>query len=350
MEKDIAFQKISASPASARPSGVFQGTPDAPAQAPAAEPLIRTMKGDIAEAIKRQNESYVSIALAEEKKKKAEAGATVAAKEAPLAATAVPKRRARVFIILVALLIAAVIGLSLKFLAPWIGTVQMPELSLPSFGGYAELATSTVSLPAPVLLLAPSLISAQSEKRFNLSQETPEDIGTATAEEIALNLPLGAVKNFHFTEEGLGADGETESRAVGIGQLLSFAGMEVPDVLARALERDFMAGIFSASDGMAPFLILKVSSSDGGLAGMLLWEKELIRFFGAFFGWKPESAGALDRAMFRDTVILGRDARAVAAADGHGIAYAFADAHTIVIAGSQGALAELLPKAAAGAR
>lgn len=351
MEKDTTFQRTSPSSASPRQPGVFQGTPDAPALAPVEEPFIRTMKGDIAEAIKRQNESYVSIALAEEQKRKAEATtASAATKEAPPADTAIPKRRGRALVVIGVFLLIVVVGLSLKFLAPGIGMVQIPELSFPNFGGYTELATSTTPVSTPEVPLAPSLIPAQSEKRFNLSQETPESVGAAIAGEIALGLPLGTVKNFYLTEDGSGTDGEMGSRAVGIGQLLSFAGATVSDVLARTLEHDFMAGIFSASDGPVPFLILNVSSYEGGLAGMLLWEKELTRFFDVFFGGETESAGALERATWRDAVILDRDARMSERTDGQAIAYAFAEARTIVIAGSQSALRELLPKVAGDMR
>lgn len=342
-----------------RTPGVFQGSPEVSTRTPAAS-SVRTMKSDISEAIKKQNETYVSIALAEERKRKAEleAQAVVAVQKTPVE-TAVPRRRGRIFIVLGVFFVVVAGGLAINFFAPLARKITIPAISLPSFGGYNELSTTTLpteQVAAPVIL-APSLIPAQSEKQFNISQETPELIFAKIAVEYASGVESGSIKNLYFNEEvaretggGAGPAGATTAVAVSAGGFLALTGVRIPDVFARVLESDFMAGILGEATRSTPFFILNVSSREGGLAGMLAWEKDLPRFFDTVFGTKIIGGTPGGRLIFRDTIILGRDVRTLETASGQNIVYAFADTDTIVIAGSSGALNELLTKMGATGR
>ena len=91
-----------------------------------------------------------------------------------------------------------------------------------------------------------------------------------------------------------------------------------------------------------PFLVLKVSSYETGLAGMLAWERSMPRLFDAIFGTSVATSVS-NRTKTRDAVILGRDARVLEIAPNIGISYVFANPQTIIIAESRTALEFLVP-------
>lgn len=321
--------------------GVYQGAPGTIQRAeniePSAPRIIRTMKSDADEAIKRQNETAVSIAIAEEKKR----AEVVASKQAQnKAVSSAPKPVGRALVVVVILLICTALGLAYVFVSPKLGAIKLPKISIPSFGKPAG-TTSSVSITPATASLAYSLIPAQSEKRFDINKQTPAQIFSA--------IPLEqeypeSIKNLYFTETA----GAT-STEISANRFLTFAKLQAPEILTRSLEKQFMAGIFEESmqtnpNGRAtPFLILKVSSYETGLAGMLEWEASLPRGFDTIFGTKVANPA---NTKFRDVVILGKDARILEGAGGNTIAYTFANKNTIVLAGSRTALEKLLPLAA----
>ena len=121
MEPTIPTQK--------REPGVYQGTPQSPLGKSEELPsprLIRTMKIDVAEAIKKQNETFVSIALAEEKKQLQKRGEALSA-QANVAPNA-PKPRGRMVIIVIFLLIIIALGLAYVFVLPRFKTAQTSKV------------------------------------------------------------------------------------------------------------------------------------------------------------------------------------------------------------------------------
>lgn len=321
--------------------GVFQGTP-ASAQkpkddTPSAPRIMRTMKSDETDAIKRQNETSVSIAIAEEKKK-AQKQAEVAQSTKEKTAPPAPERIGRVFIVVGLVFVSIIVVLAYIFILPKFKNITTPTIPAPVF---SKTASST-SLPATPKIepLAPSIILAQHEKRFNISKEMPTQIFTAITKERRQGNSAGSIKNFYFTE-----DVGSNSTVIPANRLLSFANISAPEILTRSLEKSFMAGFFGEADGGAtPFLMLKVSSYDTGLAGMLEWEANLPRSFDTIFGTSVNN-GVLSKTKFRDIMVLGKDARIIDTALGDTIAYAFANQNIIVIAGSKSALEALLPLA-----
>ncbi|MDO8604092.1 MAG: hypothetical protein Q7K40_01665 [bacterium] len=313
--------------------GVYQGTPEQFDQKKDAGPrLFRTMKMDVADAVKNQNETAVSIAIAEEKKK-----AVARAKEAeqkPTVASAppAPKPIGRIIVVIIVLLVIALTGLASVYLLPKIKQINLPTISFPSFSK-AEKESAVVIPIVPTLL--PALIPVQYEKRFDMSMESREGILSGVAGALTEELPLGAMKNIYFSEKA--------GSAISSSRFFSFFGVQTPDILNRSLEKPFMVGLVGDTTGKpAPFLILKVSSYEAGLAGMLEWEAGLPAFFSTVFGSNITQT-ATPTAKFRDIVILEKDARLFTPAFGEPIAYAFANPNTIVIAGSRTALETLLP-------
>jgi len=108
-----------------------------------------------------------------------------------------------------------------------------------------------------------------------------------------------------------------------------------------------MAGFWGEqNDSSVPFVILKVSSNETGIAGMLDWEAALPHFFETIFSFNANIVN--DKRLpvrFRDEVVRGRDARILSNSSSNTIAYAFVNSNTIVIAGSRSALESIIPLA-----
>jgi hypothetical protein len=314
--------------------GVFQGTPKDPSLNSAGGPrLIRTMKSDMSDAIKNQNETLVSIALAEEKKQavaRAQASSPVT-QEQKLAPAPKPRGRATVIIFIVMTLV--ILGLAYNFLLPKLPVFTLPKISLPSFQNFWATNTESASSTTPVRDLAPldpSLIPAQFEKRFIINRESSDSSAP------------GKIKNLYFAEETKSSGGLLQTVGISANRLFIFAGISAPDTLTHSIESPFMAGLLSEGGASVPFLVLTVSSRDAGLAGMLEWERAIPRVLDTIFG-TSFATDFSNKTKVRDVVILGRDTRVFDISPTTNIAYTFANPHTIILSGSLSALQTLLP-------
>ena len=331
-------------PPSQRPQGAPESTLATPAPSRAALPnIIRTMKSDAAEAAKTQNETLVSMALAEEKKKSAQRAEMAAREKSETPAVKpAPKPIGRIVIILGLVALIGGAGFAIKLALLKLRTINLPSVSLPTFGAPGAQTPTTVT-PTQKTPLAPSIIPARSEKRFIVNKETPERIFSLIAAEYTAGVTPGSIRNMYFTEETTATGGETTTASISANRLLLLADTTAPAILTRSLENPFMAGLYGEEGSQAtPFFIFKFSGYDTGLAGMLAWEKELPRFFDTLFGTKF-LAGPSTSIKFRDAVVSGYDARIIEGLPAGSIVYTFANPTTVVIAGSRSALAALVP-------
>lgn len=319
--------------------GVFSGDPNSTPEKgdQPTKRQIRTMKLDAMEAIKKQNETVVSIAIAEQKKAERLREESSLSAKALLEKNPHLKRRGRFMVIIILLFIILLLGilyfLLLKFNLPQLPNINIP---IPSFERSVDTTgkpESTVDIP-----LATSIIKAQSEKRFNISRESIASVIEAIREEKKQGIQIGTIKNLYFTESS--KEGTLEISA---NRLFIFLGNRAPETLSSILERPFMAGFFGEPDGATtPFLILKVSDRNTGIAGMLEWEAGLPRFFDSLFGTNIENGGALG---FKDIVVLGKDTRSIDTNGVLSITYTFVNNETILITGSRSSMESLLPLA-----
>lgn len=319
------------------------------ASVPFAQPM-RTMKSDMARAIEEKNESLVSIALAEERKKalQLEAQRALEKEKASVqdASPVAPRPRGRLFLVVILVVLfcaVGALGVVLLRVLPSL-KIQLPDITLPSFGG--PDTSSTTTNPSPVkspAILMPSLIPAHAEKKIDITGKSPEYIFAEIVDEYTFGVEKGMIKNIYFTEEVKGEEGNMVAQTISAERFLELSDFRVPEMLTRALDDDFMVGFLGEEKRTTPFLVLKVSSHDGGLAGVLLWEKKLPYFFDTVFG-ETVSATSSSQIVFRDVVIGGRDVRTGEMGGMKGISYAFVDANTVIIAGSKSALEELLAK------
>lgn len=320
--------------------GVFQGRPDVPESEKVTPPrLIRTMQLDMADAVKNQNETVVSIAIAEEKKKAVARAESSTIKTGDEKIPPAPKPHGRIIIVIVVLLMISALGLAYVFVLPKFGGIKLPDISIPSFPSFSsgDAIEPTATTTEPIVSLAPSLIPAQTEKRFNITDKTREQILDEVSDELMEGATAGSIKNIHF-EELVG----TEPTTISANRLFVFADIFAPEILNRSLEKPFMIGFWGEENwGATPFIILKVSGYDTGFAGMLDWEKDLPRAFDSLFGTNI-NAELKSKIKFQDIVVLEKDARVVETPSGDTIAYVFANENTIVIAGSQKALVAIV--------
>ena len=243
----------------------------------------------------------------------------------------VPKRIGRIVVVGALALITLLSALTYMFILPKLGDIKIPSISIPSFKKPIE---TTITPAIPILPIAQSIIPAQSEKRFNLSTETFVQMVDTIIAEMGQETAVGSIKNLYFFEEGVSSD------PVSVIRLLNFAGIYPPEILARSLDEQFMAGFFGESNGGAtPFMILKVSGYDTGFAGMLEWEPDLPRFFDTIFGTKITDNPS---TKFSDITIAEKNARILDIAGNGTLAYVFANENTIIIAGSQKTLEAII--------
>lgn len=319
--------------------GIYRGTPESPDQKkPSSQRVIRTMQNDAEEAIKTQNETAVSIALAEEKKRGALQAKLIAEGQTQNAPSgSAPKRVGRMFVVFILTLIIIAMAIAFIFVLPKIKNITLPTTA-PAVDEPAKTITPIQETPKAEPL-APSIIPAQSEKRFNIANETPEKIFAEISNERKHGISASAIKNFYIYE-----DGGTGANVVSVNRFISFANIPVPEIFVRSLEKQFMVGFFGESNGgTAPFIILKVSDYEIGLAGILEWEKDLPHFFDTVFG--TNIINGITTTKFSDIVVGGNDARYLNVVFGNTVAYAFVNKNTLVISSSLTSLKELLPLA-----
>ena len=164
-----------------------------------------------------------------------------------------------------------------------------------------------------------------------------DQISDAIFSEMKMGLASGSIKNLYLTE------GESAPVSISANRLFIFTEIALPEILFRSLEKEFMMGVFGEWNwGATPFLILKVSSYETGLAGMLEWESSLLLSYNTVFGINIANNATLN-TKFSDIVVGGKDARLIEKPFGQTVAYSFAKPNTIVIAGSATALEAILP-------
>lgn len=297
---------------------------------------LRTMKDDVAEAIRRQHETKVSIAIAEEKKRVERIAAETA--QAPKKSI-VPQKKpfSRIMVVIIAIIIVAGITLAAFLIWPSLRSTLRSLSKITIFPSSDNTAQKT-PLVRPKKL-SPAMIPVQDEHVFSVDRNTVAEISKIGLAERLKEAPEGVIKNVIFENTGSATAGLHIN--VPAGQFLSFAKTPASDLLLRTLEPIFMAGLFSEQATSTPFFIIKVSDKDIGIAGMLDMETKLPMLFNNIFASTPFLTANPTRAKFRSTVIDNKDVR-IAEFQGESVMYVFANPTTIIITQSKPALKKLL--------
>src|SRR3989344_1639969 len=197
---------------------------------PAETPLkqIRTFQGDVAEAIGKQQESLVSIQLAEHLK-----GSSV---DSSIFTSEDSKKRKEFFLLLLGGLVLFVLGAT----GVWYTYNEFIR----------KTATPTTTLPAN------RFISVNAEINLNLA-DVSREIFINTFSDAIESAPPGEIRQVVFKKT--------------TGEFLDTLESRAPASLVRAFDPLFMLGTL----GKSTFLIIKLASFENAFAGMLLWEKSL---------------------------------------------------------------------------
>ncbi len=312
--------------------------------------IIRTMKGDSAQAIKEHGETLVSISLAEEKIKsnvRIQEKISSPAPIAPIVPTpsagtitpVAPKPIGRIVVIVGLIFFVIAIVFAVVFLTPIVRKTSLSSSIFDSSSAKKAVTPTQKGVQSPSL----SIIPAQFERRFITNKETPASIFKLISVERTAGGAPDTIKNLYFVEEAPSTDGKSQTTAIYASRLLVLAGTQIPDILMRSLEKPFMTGLLGETGNVAtPFIVLKVSGYDTGFAGMLEWERDLPSFFDAVFGTKTTGEFP-SLGKFYDITVSGRDARTLGGILEQSITYTFVNPNTIVIAGSRTALEKLIP-------
>jgi hypothetical protein len=297
---------------------------------------LRTYQGDVAEIIKSQNASVLSVTLAEKKKKEVKQKAVKERKEEVVS----PPEKRKNFLTILSSIIFLLIG----------GGLLLFFLTIQDKSGAVFEETPSVTR---------SIIAFNEKKDFNFAGAERESVlGIVKNERESWNGARGNILFINLTgEDGLGS--------VGVENFLSTLRISGPGQLLRALDETFMLGIYRGSSNL-PFLLLTVSSFENAFDGMLKWEATLYNDLGALL-YSPSIPPSLEsqetptneidatplsdfsdkvRSEYEDITIKNKDARVLRNERGDTVLlYSFLSKQIILIAGSEEVFTEFISRA-----
>ncbi|MDE2188138.1 MAG: hypothetical protein KGJ35_00210 [Patescibacteria group bacterium] len=292
------------------------------------EKALRTLEGDIQEAIQKKNASAASMVLSEKRVKSNVPAETNTESQGS---------RKKIFI-----------------------TIMSIALVLMGLGGaYVLYLYSPLSVRVPTVpqqTAVPSIFGANEQKTLDFSglnrggvqtavKNVLSKVGTNTAGSILQIIPV-------TTDNGSTANGKPVATIVPITDFLTMTGMSVPDILFRSLDTNWMLGVYNDNGTAAPFIVLSDNFFQNAYAGMISWEKGMPDNLSLIFPSveQPVISGTSTVAQYfdiqgtwKDGVISNKDIRLFTRQDGNElIMYSFVDPGIIVITTDSHALSEII--------
>lgn len=255
---------------------------------------IRTFQGDVAEALKKQRESLVSIQQTEHLRRK-----SVQTADGKTLQDSNQKKFFWLFLGSLVLLVLGVIGY-------WYAYNE--------FG--RRIVTPIATSPAN------RFVSVNTEVNLNLattSRETFIKTLTDATEDVA----AGEIRHVVPTKKGAGG----ATYLLTTDEFLERLGARAPGSLVRAFDPLFMFGAIGNSD----FLIIKLVSFENAFAGMLAWEKTLAQDIGPLFANAKLLGELPTESVFTDITDRNKDARLLAIGEQPILLYSFFDNNMLII-------------------
>ena len=277
---------------------------------------LRTYEGDVAEAIRRENESIASIATAESIKRNMEESGVLSMN----ARSAQGSGRSQKVLLFFSLLFV-------------VGGVAS--------AGY--LYYQSQSLKEEITIVAnitPSLITPQSKTDIRFTPDLNETTIFEQYQKKLRQLPESGLEEIVITKI-VRANGLTEeSRRLTAKEFFALNRTPVPEIILRSLDDRFMIG---GIDG-TPFIVLKTKLYENILSGMRRWEELAIDDLGPLLNL-PENEVGRNQAFFEDAVFKNRDLRVLKDSGGTPLlAYHFFDKETLLISQNEEAIGVLIEK------
>lgn len=230
---------------------------------PSAIKNLRTYQGDVAEAIKNQNASVLTIALAEKKRQDNPVKqSAIEAKEPKLQVKAPKKpinpelKRNIVLSIVSIILIVSGVGAIYGFYVLQKNDVHLAETTVDKsiIGWNDKVTIDTTSIKRE------TLIQKINEYRENSQIENGEILYLAMEKKTA-----------------------EETSAISTADLFKILDTKAPAPLQRSFRQNFMFGFFGLPETKEPFLLIELDSFDLAFSGMLNWERFINEDIGSIF-------------------------------------------------------------------
>jgi hypothetical protein len=303
------------------------GSPSLSPSEPSSLKQIRTFQGDVAEALKNQNESLVSIQAKEVARTK-EITREIEhpkATEPELPVIAVPARKEPLVTPPRVLSPEEIESKHKRNQAFLLGLGTLILLGGGVYAGWAAYKEYKVKTFVPMAEVIPnSFISSDSMVEYNSLDFDREGLIAKVQEERA-----GARTGITHIEL---KKGETVNASLlTTEELLVILQSEAPGRLVRAFDPLFMLGVL----GDAPrhtFLFIKLDSFDNAFSGMLEWERTLAHDMLPLFASPGVVEVASQGVTFSDITIKNKDARVLKDVTGHTVLlYSFVDNKYLLI-------------------
>lgn len=296
---------------------------------------IRTFQGDVEELLRHNKVSKASIAIAEnEKRVKQE---TLDSQDASVTTPDASK----VFTVSSSLALAPRWNIRLIVLVA-AGIVVVSGIGIGAFLFFGDNEKPAVAEQQTQIPKSVAITLAGGESRAGVLKAIADNIATLSVPQNQLRIIPMTLGILNITTEGLFSMLETSA----------------PTPLTRALGTTPTLGVHGFRGGQ-PFMLFSVSSYDHSFAGMLAWEKNLLRDIGPLFGVLPReilgkassttSEALGNRIVIKDAIVRNKDARAAFDPQGKIVfLYSFIDKQTLVFTTNEDTLKLLINKAWGG--
>ncbi|MFZ2484819.1 MAG: hypothetical protein WAX80_03450 [Minisyncoccia bacterium] len=264
---------------------------------------IRTFQGDVAEALKKQQESLVSIQRREQLRRD-----SVGPSGVVIPLSEIAKRRREIFFLSVGSIVLLAIGGA----GAWY-----------TYNTFVN-KSGTPTIDAPLN----RFISASSEINLDLTDASRDNLNNVLFEAVG-NVPRGELKHIILRKSVL-----TKSSVIETSELLEKLGSQAPSNLVRAFDPLFMFGAFGKSseiNNASTFIIIKLASFENAFAGMLLWEKDVAQDLGPLFATSQALEEAPPESIFTDITDRNKDIRALVLNGQPVLLYSFFDNNMLII-------------------
>ena len=255
---------------------------------------IRTFQGDVVEALRRQQESLISIQRAEHLRKSSIQSTTDASLEDS-------KKRKEFFLFLLGSLALFILGT----VGAWY-----------TYNEFVRKATVPITATLANRFLSPNTetdLKLEAASRETLIKTLPEAVGS---------VPHGELR--HIILRKVAGD---EDPLLSTSEFLERLGSRAPGSLVRAFDPLFMFGAL----GKSTFLIIKLVSFENAFAGMLSWEKNLGQDIGPLFATAPFLRDLPPESVFRDLTDRNKDIRILVLGDQPILLYSFFDNNMLIM-------------------
>lgn len=298
---------------------------------------IRTYESDIAEAMAQRKTSVASMAIAESEKRQrdqaqdrqlqGESGQNRQSPRSPL--ETVPVQRSstkiqtgtlvkKIFLTLISLIFIAVgggLGYFLYSQSP-VARPTLPSYTIDTNKTRIIPVDSTVYVPIDGLGMAAIISKVKAEAAKSQADGTIRDII-------------------------LVKDVSGNQTKVGIKEMVEIMSLPVPDTIRRSLSTDWMLGSYSSFGKNYIFIIATNNFFQNAFSGMLTWESYMLDDLAPYL----YTDDLILRGRFQDRIIGNRDVREYVNVEERTIfMYSFVDENTMVFAGTETVLSEILSR------